>query len=88
MRPGMAVLGHGAAAGLGVSESQLLLRYALQKGWCVLAKSSQEARILSNFDVASFEIPHADMVALDALECDAAMAFGAPGKAFDPTKVA
>lgn len=78
----------GAIAGrLGVSDARVLLRYALQKGWCVLPKSTREARMAENFDLASFTLAEADMAQLDAMECDAAVAFGAPGKAFDPTTV-
>jgi 2,5-diketo-D-gluconate reductase A len=76
------------ATRLGVSEARLLLRYALQRGWAVLPKSVKEERMRDNFDLRSFEIGAADMATLDALENGMAFAFGAPGAAFDPSKVA
>mmetsp|Transcript_88615 Transcript_88615/g.264317 ORF Transcript_88615/g.264317 Transcript_88615/m.264317 type:complete len:306 (-) Transcript_88615:104-1021(-) len=72
---------------VGVSEPRLLLRYAIQKGWPVLPKSAREDRMRENLDLASFTIPEADMALLDAMDQDAAYAFGQPGKAFDPSKV-
>ena len=74
------------AASLGVSEARLLLRYALQKGWCVLPKSAREARITENCDLFDFEIPHAELDQLDALDADHCFAFGQPGAPLDPTK--
>ena len=71
---------------VGVSEAKLLLRYALQKGWAVLPKSVSDARLRENIDLASFTIPEPEMAALDAMESDAAYAFGSPGEPFDPTK--
>ena len=76
------------AARLGVSEARLLLRYAVQKGWAVLPKSVREARMRDNFDLVSFAISPEDMATLDAMDNDQAFAFGAPGAAFDPSKVA
>jgi len=74
------------AARVGVSEPRLLLRYALQKGWPVLPKSVREERMRDNLDL-DFSIPEADMKELDAMESDAAFAFGQEGSALDPTKV-
>eukprot|EP00401_Gymnodinium_catenatum_P010021 CAMPEP_0117495798 /NCGR_PEP_ID=MMETSP0784-20121206/20320_1 /TAXON_ID=39447 /ORGANISM="" /LENGTH=303 /DNA_ID=CAMNT_0005290735 /DNA_START=86 /DNA_END=997 /DNA_ORIENTATION=+ len=73
------------ASRLAVSEAQVLLRWAVQKGFCVLPKSVREDRIKQNLDLASFALADADMEALDAMECNTAAAFGAPGQAFDPT---
>jgi len=72
---------------LGVSEARLLLRYATQKGWAVLPKSVREDRMRANMDLGSFEVSDADMAQLDGMESGEAFAFGAPGQAFDPTKV-
>ena len=74
------------AARVGVSESRLLLRYALQKGWAVLPKSVSAARIRENIDLVGFSIPDEEMAALDAMERDAAFAFGKAGEPFDPSK--
>ena len=59
---------HAVAARVGVSESRLLLRYALQKGWAVLPKSVSAARIRENIDLVGFSIPDEEMAALDAME--------------------
>ena len=74
------------AARVGVSEPQLLLRYALQNGWCVLPKSVHAGRIAQNIDLFGFEIGAEDMAALDALDRDEALAFGSPEQPFDPSK--
>ena len=71
---------------VGVSEARLLLRYAIQKGWPVLPKSVKEERMRANFDLQSFHIPDDEMAVLDAMEQDAAFAFGQPGEPFDPSK--
>eukprot|EP00928_Gymnodinium_smaydae_P081174 TRINITY_DN64737_c0_g1_i1.p1 TRINITY_DN64737_c0_g1~~TRINITY_DN64737_c0_g1_i1.p1 ORF type:complete len:303 (-),score=41.32 TRINITY_DN64737_c0_g1_i1:78-986(-) len=74
----------GIAARLNVSEAQVLLRWAIQKGYCVLPKSTKEERIAQNLDLNSFVLAEADMEALDGMESNVAAAFGAPGQAFDP----
>ena len=75
------------ASKLGVSAPRLLLRYALQKGWCILPKSVREERLKENFDL-SFEIGVAEMERLDGLEADKALAFGSAGQPLDPTMAA
>ncbi|KAF4466020.1 members of the aldo keto reductase family [Fusarium albosuccineum] len=50
------------------TPAQILIRYALQKGWVPLPKSAQPHRIRQNFDVFSFEIDADDMTTLDALD--------------------
>ncbi|KAF5010556.1 hypothetical protein FDECE_3298 [Fusarium decemcellulare] len=50
------------------TPAQILIRYALQKGWVPLPKSAQPDRIRQNFDVFSFEIDEDDMTTLDALD--------------------
>mmetsp|Transcript_122681 Transcript_122681/g.381936 ORF Transcript_122681/g.381936 Transcript_122681/m.381936 type:complete len:123 (+) Transcript_122681:658-1026(+) len=77
----------GLSARLGVSGARLLLRYALQKGWCVLPKSVREERLRENLDLGSFAVPEPMMAELDAMESDQAFAFGRPEEPFDPTKV-
>ena len=52
------------------SPAQVLLRWGLQKGWAVLAKSSRPERIWENSDLFSegFLLDDEDMAALDALQ--------------------
>lgn len=48
--------------------AQLMVRWSLQKGYVPLPKSVQKERIVSNSNVASFEIAEEDMEALDGLD--------------------
>lgn len=48
----------------GVSEAQVLLRWAVQKGYPVLPKSTNPERIRKNIDLFSFTIDDADMAAI------------------------
>ena len=75
----------GAAAALGVSEAQVLLRWAIQKGYAILPKSMSESRIRANVDLFGFEIDAATMDRLDALDRNDARAFGNPKAPYDPT---
>lgn len=50
------------------STAQILIRYALQKGWIPLPKSDDPGRIKENADVYDFEISNEDMEKLNALE--------------------
>ncbi|MCJ1324895.1 hypothetical protein MMC10_001557 [Thelotrema lepadinum] len=52
----------------GKTPNQVLIRYALQKGWIPLPKSENPERIASNADVYDFEIPKAEMKKLDDLD--------------------
>ena len=72
--------------GMGVPESKLLLKYALQKGWAILPKSVREERIQANFDLSNFTIASPEMAELDALDEDKAFAFGEAGNPVDPSK--
>jgi 2,5-diketo-D-gluconate reductase A len=47
-----------------VSEAQVLLRWALQKGYAVLPKRTDEDRIRQNIDLFSFELDDEDMAAI------------------------
>jgi 2,5-diketo-D-gluconate reductase A len=60
-----------------VSESQILLKWALQHGYPILPKSSKRERIIANTDLFGFEISASDMARLDAL--DENMPFAWPG---------
>lgn len=53
---------HGKTAG------QVLIRWSLQKGFVPLPKSTNAARISSNYKVFDFELSVADMGKLDSLE--------------------
>jgi 2,5-diketo-D-gluconate reductase A len=64
---------------LNVSESQLLLRWGLQHGYSVLAKSSKPERIRENFDLFDFEIPDNDMERMNRLNQNQAVAWSANG---------
>lgn len=66
----------------GVSEAQVLLRWGLQKGYAVLPKSTNTARIRQNFDLQSFEIDDADMAAIEELNRGDGVAWSIG----DPTK--
>lgn len=67
------------AAKLKVSEAALLLRWGLQHGYCVLAKSSKPERIRENIRVFDFEIPDNDMERLNRLNKNQAIAWAANG---------
>lgn len=52
----------------GKSESQVMIRWSLQKGIITIPKSTTESHILNNCDVFDFELTNEDMEELDALE--------------------
>lgn len=54
----------------GRSGAQVLLRWSLQHGNIVLAKSMHQDRIVQNADIYDFEISAADMAQLDSLNRD------------------
>lgn len=56
------------AAKYGRSEAQVLLRWAVQKGFAVLPKSTHEERVRQNLDLFSFEIDAADMAAMEQMD--------------------
>jgi 2,5-diketo-D-gluconate reductase A len=67
----------------GVSESQVLLRWAIQKGYPVLPKSKSPDRIRENADVFGFDIDDEDMAAIAKMDRGdgVAWAIGDPTKA-------
>ncbi len=67
----------------GVSEAQVLLRWAVQKGYPVLPKSENPERIRQNADLFSFQIDEQDMAAIAKMDRGDGVAW-ATG---DPTKV-
>ncbi|KAF8590190.1 Aldo/keto reductase [Ramaria rubella] len=50
------------------NPAQVLIRWSLQRGFTVLAKSSQSDRIISNASVYDFELSEEDMGKLNALD--------------------
>lgn len=54
------------------STQQVLIRYALQKGWVPLPKTDNPERIAANADVFGFNISAEDMGVLDSLDQGAA----------------
>ncbi|KAI9036476.1 aldo/keto reductase family protein [Aspergillus affinis] len=52
----------------GKSTQQVLIRYALQKGWVPLPKTDDPDRIVSNADVFDFDISEEDFAVLSALD--------------------
>jgi 2,5-diketo-D-gluconate reductase A len=56
------------AAKHGVSEAQVLLRWAIQSGYPVLPKSTKPERMRQNADVFSFTLDDADMAAIATMD--------------------
>ena len=69
---------------LGVSEAQILLRWAVQQGYAVLPKSLNPKRIQQNIDLFSFAIDEDDMSAIQRMDRGDGVAWSMG----DPTKVA
>lgn len=65
-----------------VSEAQVLLRWAIQRGFAVLPKSTNAERVRQNMDLFSFELDHSDMEDLRRLDRGDGVAWAAG----DPTK--
>jgi 2,5-diketo-D-gluconate reductase A len=67
----------------GVSEAQVLLRWAVQKGYPVLPKSTDPRRIRANADIFGFALDHEDMAAIETMDRGdgVAWAMGDPTKA-------
>jgi len=68
---------------MNVSEARVLLKWALQHGYCILPKSNKESRILENSDM-DFIIRDDHMKKLDSMDKNLALAFGTVGNAYDP----
>ena len=66
-----------------VSEAQVLLRWAVQKGHAVLPKSTNPERILQNIDLFSFSIDDEDMGTIESMDRGDGVAWSMG----DPTKV-
>lgn len=50
------------------TTAQILIRYALQKGWVPLPKSDTPERIVANANVFDFEIGEEDLAVLNGLD--------------------
>jgi 2,5-diketo-D-gluconate reductase A len=66
----------------GVTEAQILLRWAIQRGFAVLPKSADPDRIRQNIDLFSFEIDAGDMEAMAGMDRGDGVAWASG----DPTK--
>jgi 2,5-diketo-D-gluconate reductase A len=66
----------------GVSEAQILLRWAVQKGYPVLPKSTDPERIRRNADIFGFAIIDEDMAAIETMDRGDGVAWSSG----DPTK--
>ncbi|XP_050080794.1 aldo-keto reductase family 1 member B1-like [Anopheles maculipalpis] len=70
------------------TTAQILIRYQIQLGHVVIPKSVTKERIVSNFDVFSFQLDEEDMKRLAGLErngriCPESSAFGHPHHPFE-----
>jgi 2,5-diketo-D-gluconate reductase A len=67
----------------GVGEAQVLLRWAIQKGYPVLPKSTNPDRIRQNADIFGFNVDDEDMAAIEKMDRGdgVAWAMGDPTKA-------
>lgn len=52
----------------GHTTQQILIRYALQKGWVPLPKTDSPERIVANANVFDFDLSVEDMLVLDSLD--------------------
>ncbi|MFE7588171.1 aldo/keto reductase [Kitasatospora sp. NPDC057512] len=68
----------------GVGEAQVLLRWAVQKGYPVLPKSTNPDRIRQNADIFGFTIDEEDMTAIEKMDRGEGVAWASG----DPTKAA
>jgi 2,5-diketo-D-gluconate reductase A len=66
----------------GVTEAQVLLRWAVQKGYPVLPKSTDPERIRKNADLFGFELVEADMATIETMDRGDGVAWASG----DPTK--
>ena len=57
-----------AAARLGVTPGQVVLRWHVQQGICTVPMSRDAGRIAQNLDVFGFDLSDAELAALDALD--------------------
>lgn len=58
------------AGRFGRTPAQIVLRWQVQKGCVAIPKSAHVARIKQNLDIEGFELPAADIAAIDALKTE------------------
>ncbi|MBN9026642.1 MULTISPECIES: aldo/keto reductase [Kaistia] len=58
------------AGRFGRTPAQVVLRWQIQKGCVAIPKSAHAARIRQNLDIEGFELPEADIAAIDALKTE------------------
>jgi len=58
------------AGRFGRTPAQVVLRWQIQKGCVAIPKSAHPARIKQNLDVEGFDLPDADIAAIDALKTE------------------
>lgn len=63
------------ASRYGVTEAQVLLRWAVQQGYAVLPKSSNRVRMAQNLDLFSFELSGDDMQLIETMDRGAGVAW-------------
>lgn len=68
----------------GVSEAQILLRWGVQKGYCVLPKSTNPGRLRQNAEIFSFNLDDRDMAMIATLDRGDGVAWSVG----DPTRAA
>jgi diketogulonate reductase-like aldo/keto reductase len=61
-------LWHGIAEAHGKTPAQVMLRWGLQQGRCVIPKSTRQERIAENFAVFDFELTGDELAAIDPLD--------------------
>jgi 2,5-diketo-D-gluconate reductase A len=71
------------AEALGRSPAQVVLRWHIQRGDIVFPKSVSPQRIAENFALFDFELPSADVTAIDALDQGEASRVGSNPDTFD-----
>lgn len=55
-------------AKFGKSPAQVMIRWQLQRGWCVIPKSVRRERMAQNLDVFDFTLSDEDMAAITAMD--------------------
>mmetsp|Transcript_41062 Transcript_41062/g.80555 ORF Transcript_41062/g.80555 Transcript_41062/m.80555 type:complete len:303 (-) Transcript_41062:76-984(-) len=69
------------------TKAQVLLKWALQKGYAIIPKSTSEERMKENLNLFGFEISQEDMQLLDTMDKQLAAAWGGNLQGSDPMAV-
>lgn len=62
------------------SAAQILLRWAVQRGVCVIPKTSRKDRLEENLNVFDFAITTDDMKAINGIQGDRSVRYNDPGE--------